>query len=328
MTSGAPAHTVSVVVAAYRAERFLHTALASVAGQTRPPDEVIVVDDASPDRSAEVAERWRELLPLTVIRKPVNEGVGAARRTAIEAATGTAIATLDSDDAWLPDHLEVALSLLADDRTIVAQQLLRWRPGRSLGSRSLLDLLGGLPTQAAQPASIVQANFLSSGSLFTRAAYLEAGGCSDRRHNEDWDLWIRMIELGCRAVPMSHPTALYRLHEGSLSANDALLDADVELLEEVRRRRTGDDRLVVDAALRRRRARMLLLEGLEAERAGDRARGRRLFLRALLLDRSLRGGTGSLVGSVSLRAAAALVQPRRSLARRDRRVDDTDLLQA
>lgn len=81
----------------------LRTALASVLGQTLPPAEVLVVDDASTDDSAAVAERFGD--PVRVLRLPENVGPAAARGIGARAATGELVAFLDADDLWEPDRL-------------------------------------------------------------------------------------------------------------------------------------------------------------------------------------------------------------------------------
>src|SRR6478672_8191663 len=93
---------VSVVIPAWRCAGFAEAAIRSVQAQTAQPLEVIVVDDASGDGTAEAARR----LGVTVIEHESNAGVGRTRNDGIEAAAGEWIALLDCDDEWLPQHLE------------------------------------------------------------------------------------------------------------------------------------------------------------------------------------------------------------------------------
>ena len=79
--------------------------------QTRPPLETIVIDDASADGTAEVAEHEG----ARVIRLKTNRGAAGARNEGIRAATGDAIALLDSDDFWEPNHPATAGSLLEEN---------------------------------------------------------------------------------------------------------------------------------------------------------------------------------------------------------------------
>jgi glycosyltransferase involved in cell wall biosynthesis len=113
---------VTVVIPAYERAALLPRALASVAAQTRPPAEVVVVDDGSSDDSAAVAER----LGARVIRHERNRGVSAARNTALEEAAGEWVAFLDTDDEWLPHHLEELWSARGDHAAVAHTAV--WSP--------------------------------------------------------------------------------------------------------------------------------------------------------------------------------------------------------
>jgi glycosyltransferase involved in cell wall biosynthesis len=107
----------SVVIPCYNASRFLPITLASVATQTMPPHEIIVVDDGSIDDSAQIAARFDSA--IRVIRQ-TNQGESIARNRGIEMATGDWIAFLDADDVWRPTKLDRQAQLIADDVVAVA----------------------------------------------------------------------------------------------------------------------------------------------------------------------------------------------------------------
>jgi glycosyltransferase involved in cell wall biosynthesis len=100
--------TVSVVIPTYKASAFIEQTLQSVFAQTRSADEVIVVDDCSPDHTLTVVEQVAATapVPVRVIRLERNSG-GPARplNVGIDKARGELIATLDHDDRMLPDRL-------------------------------------------------------------------------------------------------------------------------------------------------------------------------------------------------------------------------------
>ena len=97
---------IAVIIPAYNAENFIEDALQSVVCQKRQPNEVIVVDDGSRDRTADKITKFSKNcpFPLHLIRQ-ANKGVSAARNTAYRTATATLIAPLDADDLMLPHHL-------------------------------------------------------------------------------------------------------------------------------------------------------------------------------------------------------------------------------
>jgi len=101
---------ISVIVPAYNAAPFLGECLRSVLGQTRPPDEVIVVDDGSADATPEIAESFEQ--HIRYFRKP-NGGTSSARNFGLIHATGELIAFQDDDDVWMPEKLALQIELLA-----------------------------------------------------------------------------------------------------------------------------------------------------------------------------------------------------------------------
>ncbi len=93
----------SVVIPAYNREAIVGRAIQSALDQSFAPFEILVVDDGSSDRTAEVVESYGDR--VTLIRRE-NGGAPAARNSGIFAATGEWIAFLDSDDYWTADHLK------------------------------------------------------------------------------------------------------------------------------------------------------------------------------------------------------------------------------
>jgi glycosyltransferase involved in cell wall biosynthesis len=103
---------VSVIVAAYNAERFVGEAVESLLAQTHRHLEAIVVDDGSTDRTADVV---RDIQGDRVrLLRQENAGPAAARNAGIATARGEYVAFLDADDLWLPDKTEKQLALFAD----------------------------------------------------------------------------------------------------------------------------------------------------------------------------------------------------------------------
>ena len=98
-----PTSRIAVVIPVYRAH-YLGDCLASVFAQTQPPDQVIVVDDGSPDRAA-IAEAVAPFQAGVRLLRQENAGAGAARNLGIRHADTELIAFLDADDLWCPQLL-------------------------------------------------------------------------------------------------------------------------------------------------------------------------------------------------------------------------------
>lgn len=98
--------TVSAIVPTYNRADSLGRALDSAYGQSRPPDEVIVVDDGSTDGTTAVLDRFPQ---ARVVRLARNGGAARARNEGVRQARGELIAFLDSDDTWYQHKLELQL---------------------------------------------------------------------------------------------------------------------------------------------------------------------------------------------------------------------------
>ncbi len=103
MSNIKPNITISVIIPAYNIEKYIARALRSVLGQTRPADEIIVVDDGSTDGTAEEIKKFGDKVRYLY---QANSGPSTARNTGIRAATCKWIAFLDGDDEWLPEYLQ------------------------------------------------------------------------------------------------------------------------------------------------------------------------------------------------------------------------------
>ena len=94
--------SIAAVIPVHNREQLIGRALESVFGQRHPPDEIIVVDDGSTDRTADVARAYGSRIRVI---EAAHGGAGAARNLGVEAATSDFVAFLDSDDFWEPEHL-------------------------------------------------------------------------------------------------------------------------------------------------------------------------------------------------------------------------------
>ena len=113
---------ISVVIPTYNRKDYIERAIVSVLNQTRQASEILVVDDASTDGTDQVMAQIISRFPqagIQFLRSIENRGAQAVRNHGIRAACGEWIALLDSDDEWLPNHLETSLLLAETDQVNV-----------------------------------------------------------------------------------------------------------------------------------------------------------------------------------------------------------------
>lgn len=224
------AKTIAVVMAAYNSSRFIDEALASLASETRLPDEVVIIDDASQDDTVARASRWCNRLPLRVLRSEVNAGAGAARVRAMRHVNADLVTFLDADDVLLGHHLE---QLEADWQTsggIVSPRALLWRPGQVSGDYH--RALGVAVPRRHQLSRLLARNYVFYGALFSRVDYERVGGLRPARLSEDWDLWVRMSAAGVPITVTDSPSVLYRRHATNLTQDTDAVERGVAALIE------------------------------------------------------------------------------------------------
>jgi glycosyltransferase involved in cell wall biosynthesis len=215
--------TISVVIPAYNAARFIGDALASIRAQTLRDIDVIVVDDGSTDSTVAKVQGFAPSLDITIIRQP-NAGPAAARNHGVRRARGRFCAFLDSDDVMLPERLESQLALFQahpslglvhtdlmtfDDRGIIHRTRHAFSNpcGGAVLDRLLID------------------NFITTSTVMApKERLIEAGLFNEKRRvSEDFELWLRMASRWTIGF-VDRPLVQYRRRPGSLSA-DKLLTA-------------------------------------------------------------------------------------------------------
>lgn len=108
---------ISTVITAYNTERYIASTIESVLRQTRPSDEIIVVDDGSTDGTPDVLRGFTA--QVRVISQQ-NGGPARAVNVGVAASTGDALAFLDGDDLWLPEKLRIQSAALSSEADLEA----------------------------------------------------------------------------------------------------------------------------------------------------------------------------------------------------------------
>lgn len=145
------AERISVALATYNGAEFLEEQLASVAAQTRLPDELVVTDDGSHDDTLAIAERFATAapFPVKIHRSEERLGYRGNFRRAVRLCSGSLIAFCDQDDVWSPDKLASIVPRFADPALMMVYHnaIVTDRTGSSL--RTLLS-----PTEEAAALAV------------------------------------------------------------------------------------------------------------------------------------------------------------------------------
>ena len=194
---------MSVVVPVLDGERFLGEAIASANTQTYRPLEVIVVDDGSRDRSAEVAEE----LGARVLRRS-HRGISAARNAGIAAASGDVIALLDADDRWPANRLAVQIARFArrpELGFVIGRGRVFLHPGTPRPEWFTDDLAMGASVLARQ-------TIVARREVFERVGFDESA-----RSCEDFDWMVRASDARIPYEVLDDVVVEYRVHDANTS---------------------------------------------------------------------------------------------------------------
>jgi glycosyltransferase involved in cell wall biosynthesis len=215
-SSRSPA-SLTVVVSHYNHDRHLPGALASLAAQTRPPDEVIVIDDGSTSEDARrVFAEQAETYPAWSFVQQENAGPGQVRNAGLERAQGTLFLPFDSDNLAAPDMVERLLAAMESDSSPAALTC------HNLSFVDDADIATGRfrarysPTGGPRVLGCVENVYGDTCSIFDAAVLRAVGGFEVGRWSatEDWETFVKLVEAGYEVDVLPLPLFYYRTGPG------------------------------------------------------------------------------------------------------------------
>ena len=192
---------ITLYVPCYNAEQHLAACIAGVLAQTLPPAEILIIDDGSKDRTAEVASRY----PVKILRYEQNRGLAAARNTAFHNARHDLVAALDADCVPDPAWLERLASHFADGNVVGANGRLEEGVQTSVADRWRKTHM----PQHWGDAALRNPRFLfGADTVYRKSAVMEAGEYDERcrTNGEDVDISSRISGRG--GVTVYDPAAI------------------------------------------------------------------------------------------------------------------------
>lgn len=209
---------ISVIVPCFKDSATLKRSLDSIFSQTYTVNEIIVVNDASPE-TIEIEAILSTYPTVLYIKNNNNKGLAASRNIGVNAATGDIISFLDADDELHPQKIEAQLAIFKPNRAISCQVA---RIGNEVGvNRIKLYPANWRFSIHRKSAHIIKRNVLTGASiLMEKNLFLSIGSYDESlRSCEDFDLWLRLLDAGIPVLNIKLPLYLYRVNESGLSRN-------------------------------------------------------------------------------------------------------------
>jgi glycosyltransferase involved in cell wall biosynthesis len=197
----------SVIIPVYNRADVLGDAIRSVLAQSCQDFEIVVVDDGSRDNPRKVVDAFND--PRVRFHAQPNGGGGAARNAGIDLSCGTFVAFLDSDDVYLPQHLETMRGLL--DGTANTVGYARMIVDRGNGNTFLKPPRAILPDEHMATYLLCERGFVPTITIVVEAATARRVRYSENlRAAEDTDFAIRLFLDGQRFVMAEEPGAVWK----------------------------------------------------------------------------------------------------------------------
>jgi len=205
---------ISVIITTYNREDLLERAIRSVLAQTYPVVELIIVDDCSNEKTAQLIESMRaeceaRFVYFTYERNETNSGSNFSRNRGYALSHGVFVTGLDDDDYFLPERLSKLVSRYDENYAFVTDTITRLdKTDRKYQDRNDKKIIG--------LQDILCENVVGNQVLTTREKLLGVGGFSPEiKQQQDRDVWIKLILKYGPGIKYNFSTAMVDAEHGS-----------------------------------------------------------------------------------------------------------------
>ena len=214
---------VSVIMPCYNMEEYISDTIVSVQKQTFPHWELVIVDDASTDRTAEIVKSYQNQDDrIRFFVKSTHSGIADTRNQCLKMAQGRYLAFLDSDDVWHPEKLDQQLHFMTE-RNI----------GFSYSSYDCIDQMGNpLQKMVKAKCDLKYEAYLRNTIIGCSTVMLDKNivgevAVPNFRTSEDTATWLNILKKGFLAYAIEQPLTSYRIRQHSASSNKLKAAADL-----------------------------------------------------------------------------------------------------
>lgn len=208
---------VSVIMAAYNAERYIAEAIESILSQTYSNWELIIADDASTDTTTDIIGRYaKQDSRIKTIRLDKNSGQAIARNKAIEKSIGKYLAILDADDISLPNRLTTQVEFLESNKNIDfvgSSADLIDKDGKIIGKKAKSQT-----NEEIKFSLLLQTQFITSSVVLKKEIFMKTNGFDTKYlYAEDYDMWNKLSLQGRKCANIKEVLIQHRIQPQSVT---------------------------------------------------------------------------------------------------------------
>ena len=214
---------VSVIVPCYNMEKFIAYTIESVQRQSYPHWELLIVDDASTDRTADIIkDHQKQDNRIHFFVKPNHSGIADTRNQCLKMAKGRFLAFLDSDDVWHPEKLEQQLRFMMEQKIGFSYSSYDCIDEQGLPLEKLVKSAGTLDYNAYMHNTIIGCSTVMIDTTIIDNVFVP-----NFRTSEDTAMWLNILKKGFLAYAIEQPLTSYRIRQHSASSNKLKASSDL-----------------------------------------------------------------------------------------------------
>jgi len=217
---------LSVLMSIYSGDNseYLDAAIKSIVTQIRPPDEIVLVKDGPVTKElSDIVEKWQQKRPglFKVVSLPENCGLGVALQEGLKACSYDIVARMDVDDISCRDRFEKQLKLLQDNPEVAVVS--SWMACFEDNPDNIV-FIRRMPQEYEDIRRIAKFRnpICHPPAMFRRSEVEAVGGYTNRRRNQDYNLWARMLLNGSKITCIPEPLYKFRCNNDFLKRRTSL----------------------------------------------------------------------------------------------------------
>ena len=214
---------VSVIMPCYNMESYVADSIASVKQQTYPHWELLIVDDASTDKTVEIVKTLAgQDEKIRFVVKPQHSGIADTRNQCIEMAQGRFLAFLDADDIWHPEKIETQLQTMLDKQVGFTYTTYDWIDEDGHMLNKFINTIGNLDYK-----KYLRNTIIGCSTVMVDTDIVGKVVVPNFRTSEDTATWLSILKKGHLAYAIDESLVSYRIRRRSASSNKLKASADL-----------------------------------------------------------------------------------------------------